>query len=146
MINRFATDKQYTFALPVSYDDDYKMNNKAAEAKSYYNALVNTICTVLAAVLFGIGTIFFKGEQCGLEFFTGYIVEQSLSIDNLFVFLMLFKYFKVPLQYQNRVLTWGIIGAVIMRGVMIFVGVAAIKRSVPYTAHDCVLCSVTMSL
>ena len=73
-------------------------------------------------------TYFWKGEPAAVEFATGYLVEQSLSIDNLFVFIMLFEYFKVPLQYQNRVLTWGIIGAIIMRGIMIVVGVAAIER------------------
>ena len=63
-----------------------------------------------------------------MEFFTGYLVEQSLSVDNLFVFLMLFNYFKVPSQHQDRVLTWGIIGAVAMRGVMIILGIQMIER------------------
>ena len=63
-----------------------------------------------------------------MEFFAGYLIEESLSVDNIFVFIMLFEYFKVPLEYQSRALTWGIIGAVAMRGVMIFVGVAAIQR------------------
>ncbi|CAM9205314.1 unnamed protein product [Chrysoparadoxa australica] len=69
-----------------------------------------------------------KGKQSGMEFFAGYLVEQSLSVDNLFVFIMLFEYFKVPSHLQGRVLTWGIIGAVSMRAVMIVVGVAAIQR------------------
>ena len=78
--------------------------------------------------LFGIGTYYFRGDEAGLEFFTGYLVEQSLSVDNLFVFLMLFNYFKVPSQHQDRVLTWGIIGAVGMRGVMIIFGIQMIER------------------
>ncbi|KAG5188512.1 integral membrane protein TerC family-domain-containing protein [Tribonema minus] len=81
-----------------------------------------------SAVAFGLGTMAVKGRQSGLEFFAGYLVEQSLSVDNLFVFIMLFEYFKVPAAYQGRVLTWGIIGAVSMRAVMIVVGVAAIQR------------------
>jgi TerC family integral membrane protein len=126
IINRFTPHKEASSELPVAYDDGG--SNKSAEAKSYYNAVVNTILNVLAAVAFGIGTIFFKGEQCGLEYFTAYLVEQSLSVDNLFVFIMLFNYFKVPLEFQNRVLTWGIIGAIVMRGIMITVGVAALKK------------------
>ncbi|CAM9554636.1 unnamed protein product, partial [Heterosigma akashiwo] len=83
---------------------------------------------VLAAIAFGAGTWAVKGRQASLEFFAGYLVEQSLSVDNLFVFIMLFDYFKVPMQFQSRVLTWGIIGAMSMRLVMIVLGVAAIQK------------------
>jgi len=102
----------------------------SAEASndSYKKALLRTILVVLSAVAFGLGTMVMKGKQSGLEFFAGYLVEQSLSVDNLFVFIMLFEYFKVPPAYQGRVLTWGIIGAVSMRAVMIVVGVAAIQK------------------
>ncbi|CAM9319720.1 unnamed protein product [Ectocarpus fasciculatus] len=74
------------------------------------------------------GTWVVKGKTSALEFFAGYIVEQSLSVDNLFIFIMLFDYFKVPAEFQSRVLNWGIIGAVSMRAIMIVVGVAAIQR------------------
>mmetsp|Transcript_11886 Transcript_11886/g.44224 ORF Transcript_11886/g.44224 Transcript_11886/m.44224 type:complete len:360 (-) Transcript_11886:900-1979(-) len=94
----------------------------------YRNAVVKTIITVASALLFGCGVWTFKGRTSALEFFTGYIVEQSLSVDNLFVFIMLFDYFKVPPAFQSRVLAWGIIGAIVMRGVMIVLGVAAIQR------------------
>mmetsp|Transcript_25950 Transcript_25950/g.80824 ORF Transcript_25950/g.80824 Transcript_25950/m.80824 type:complete len:244 (+) Transcript_25950:145-876(+) len=63
-----------------------------------------------------------------MEFFAGYLVEQSLSVDNLFVFILLFEYFKVPPSMQGRALKWGIIGAVLMRGVMILVGVELVQR------------------
>lgn len=69
-----------------------------------------------------------KGTKAGFEFFTGYLIEQSLSVDNMFAFFMMFDYFKVPLQHQNRVLTWGIWGALILRGIMISIGVAFIHR------------------
>jgi TerC family integral membrane protein len=98
------------------------------EPQSFKAAIFNTLAVVICAAIFGVITYFWKGEPAAVEFLTGYLVEQSLSIDNLFVFIMLFEYFKVPLQYQSRVLTWGIIGAVIMRGFMIVVGVAAIER------------------
>mmetsp|Transcript_13639 Transcript_13639/g.31867 ORF Transcript_13639/g.31867 Transcript_13639/m.31867 type:complete len:325 (+) Transcript_13639:258-1232(+) len=99
-----------------------------AERRRYKESVYNTAVCVGAAIIFGIGVAVFKGRQSGFEFFAGYLVEQSLSVDNLFVFLMLFNYFKVPLEYQGRVLNWGIIGAVLMRGVMIAVGVAAVQR------------------
>lgn len=127
IINRFTPHKDTSSDLPIAYDDD-EGSDKSAEAKSYYNAVQNTILNIIAAIAFGIATTVFKGEKCGLEFFTGYLVEQSLSVDNLFVFIMLFNYFKVPLEFQNRVLSWGIIGAILMRGVMITVGVAALQK------------------
>ncbi len=92
------------------------------QKKMYQSAVITTCLSVIAACSFGIFIIMFYGQTYGFEFFAGYIVEQSLSIDNLFVFIMLFDYFKVPLKYQSGVLFWGIFGAVLMRGVMIFIG------------------------
>lgn len=81
-----------------------------------------------AACAFGFGLWYIEGKKSAMEFFAGYLIEESLSVDNIFVFIMLFEYFKVPFEYQSRALTWGIVGAVAMRGVMISVGVAAIQR------------------
>lgn len=103
-------------------------NDKANENKRFKTSLMMTLIYLLSAVIFGILIIYFKGKKSGLEFYAGYLVEQSLSIDNLFVFIMLFKYFQVPIEYQDRVLTWGIIGAVLMRGIMIIIGVAVINK------------------
>jgi len=94
----------------------------------YKQALVKTLITLCCAVLFGIGVMATKGVASGYEFFAGYLIEQSLSIDNLFVFIMLFEYFKIPTTLQNRVLSWGISGAIILRGLMIGVGVAALQK------------------
>jgi len=69
-----------------------------------------------------------KGPNTAYEFFASYLVEQSLSIDNLFVFIMLFDYFHIPSHLQGRVLSWGITGAIVLRGIMIGLGVAAIQR------------------
>jgi tellurite resistance protein TerC len=69
-----------------------------------------------------------RGPVKGVEFLTGYLIEKSLSVDNLFVFLTLFSYFKVPGRYQHRVLLWGVLGALVMRGAMIGAGVALIER------------------
>jgi TerC family integral membrane protein len=102
-----------------------------AEPGRYKQAMVNTALSVGAAVAFGAGIGFMEGNTKALEFFAGYVVEQSLSVDNIFVFLLLFEYFKVPLAYQDRVLKWGIIGAVVMRGAFIAVGKAALEQFEP---------------
>lgn len=94
----------------------------------FRSSLIKTAVTVTAACAFGVALGCYKGRGAALEFFSGYLVEQSLSIDNLFVFIMLFDYFRVPSEYQQRVLTWGIVGAVVMRGIMIVAGVAVVKR------------------
>ena len=95
---------------------------------SYTEAIQRTLGWVGAAIVFGGGLWAVAGAQTGEEFFAGYLVEQSLSVDNLFVFLLLFEYFKVPLQYQDRVLNWGIYGAIVMRAVMIGIGAAALQQ------------------
>lgn len=81
------------------------------------------VATVVA-VMFGVS----EGRQRGMEFVTGYVVEYSLSVDNLFVFLLIFKYFKVPREAQETVLFWGILGAMVLRGVMIVAGKALVMR------------------
>jgi tellurite resistance protein TerC len=73
------------------------------------------------------GSVYSSGEA-GLAFLTGYLIEKALSVDNIFVFVLLFTYFSVPAKYQHRVLFWGIIGALLMRGAMIFAGAALIKQ------------------
>lgn len=94
----------------------------------YQEAIQRTLLWVALAVVFGAGLGVVAGSQTSEEFFAGYLVEQSLSVDNLFVFLILFEYFKVPLSSQDRVLNWGIYGAVIMRALMIGVGAAALEN------------------
>jgi tellurite resistance protein TerC len=83
---------------------------------------------IALALGFAVLIAFWQGRQPALEFVTGYVVEESLSVDNLFVFLVLFRYFKVEPEYQHKVLFWGIIGALIMRGVFILAGVQLIQR------------------
>src|SRR6266404_2152245 len=88
----------------------------------------NLFVLVMLALGFAVLIAFWQGRQPALEFVTGYVVEESLSVDNLFVFLVLFRYFKVEPEYQHKVLFWGIIGALVMRGLFILVGVQAIQR------------------
>ncbi len=80
------------------------------------------------AIAFNIGVYYFLGHQKALEFLTGYLIEESLSVDNLFVFIMIFGFFKIAPEYQHKILFWGIIGAIVMRAVFIFAGVALIHQ------------------
>ena len=83
---------------------------------------------IALALTFNLGVAHFLGRQAGLEFLTGYLIEKALSVDNLFVFVLVFSYFRVPAKYQHRVLFWGILGALLMRGAMIAAGAALIER------------------
>ncbi|KAG7366879.1 integral membrane protein TerC [Nitzschia inconspicua] len=94
----------------------------------YETAIRRTVGWVAAAIGFGIALGFFAGSETSEEFFAGYLLEQSLSIDNLLVFLLLFEYFRIPLENQNRILNWGIIGAIVMRATMIGAGAIAIQK------------------
>jgi tellurite resistance protein TerC len=80
------------------------------------------------ALAFNAGLYVYLGAQPALQFFTGYLIEKSLSVDNLFVFLLVFAYFRVPAASQQRVLLWGVLGALVMRGCLILVGAALIQR------------------
>jgi tellurite resistance protein TerC len=91
-------------------------------------ALLWTGVWVSLALIFNLGIYFWRGPQTALEFLTGYLVEESLSADNIFAFLMIFSYFHVPQHYQRKVLLWGIIGALIMRAIFIVAGITLIQR------------------
>lgn len=91
-------------------------------------ALVWSVVWISLAMLFNVGIYFWRGSEFAIQFFTGYVLEKSLSVDNLFVFMLIFSFFKVPAAYQHKVLAWGIFGALIMRAIMIFAGVQLINR------------------
>jgi len=80
------------------------------------------------ALIFNIGIYYFFGSEKALNFLTGYLIEESLSIDNLFVFILIFDYFHTPREYQHKVLFWGILGAIIMRALFIFFGIALVSQ------------------
>jgi len=115
---------------------DLGVFNRKPHEISYKNAAIWSgvwvaLALVFAGLLFGpLGWELFGAvrHQKALEFLTGYLIELSLSVDNLFVFLLIFSYFKVPPKYQHRVLYWGVLGALIMRVTMIFVGTELIDR------------------
>jgi len=117
---------------------DLKVFHRRAHAISIREALGWTIFWIVLALLFNLGIHLWQdklfpeavaaGRNRALEFLTGYLIEKSLSMDNLFVFLMLFGYFGVLPQYQHKVLFWGILGALVLRAVFIFLGVALIAK------------------
>jgi tellurite resistance protein TerC len=95
---------------------------------SLREAGVFSLAWVGLAVLFGLGVLHYCGKQAGLQFFTGYLIEKALSVDNLFLFLLIFRTFAIDARLQHRMLEWGILGALAMRGVMIFAGAELIQR------------------
>ncbi|KAJ1469413.1 integral membrane protein TerC family-domain-containing protein [Baffinella frigidus] len=104
------------------------MQEQVSEEDEYASAIKTTGIWVAAAAAFGVGIGATLGQASMVEFFTGYVLEESLSVDNLFVFILLFKYFKVPLEFQKRVLTYGIAGAIALRGTFITAGLVAIQQ------------------
>jgi tellurite resistance protein TerC len=102
-------------------------NRKAHEVK-LREALLWSVFWISIAMIFNVVIYFSRGGESAVQYFTAYIVEKSLSVDNLFVFLMLFTYFQVPGKYQHKVLFWGIIGALVMRMLFIFAGIALISK------------------
>ncbi len=91
-------------------------------------ALIWSVVWISMAIIFNYGVLIIMGKEKALEFLTGYVLEKSLSIDNLFVFIMLFTFFKVDSKYQHKILFWGILGALILRAIFIFSGVALISK------------------
>ena len=107
---------------------DLGVFHRKSHAVSIREAMIWSVVWVTMALLFNAGVYYFAGPQKALEFLTGYLIEKSLSVDNIFIFLMVFSYFHVSSQYQHKVLFWGILGAIIMRAVFIFAGVALIQK------------------
>ena len=107
---------------------DLLVLHRKAHAVSLREAAAWSCAWVSLALIFGLGVYFFRGAEKGLEFLTGYVIEWSLSVDNLFVFLVIFSYFAVPAVYQHRVLFWGILGALVLRATFIATGTALLAN------------------
>lgn len=118
----------FTLFIIVMLAIDLGIFNRKAHEVSVKEALVWSGVWVTLALAFNVGVYFWKGQEVAVQFFTGYIVEKSLSVDNIFVFLQVFAYFSVPAIYQHKILFWGILGAIVMRAIFIFVGVALISK------------------
>src|ERR1017187_7862850 len=106
---------------------DLGLFHRRAHAIALREAALESAVWVVLSVSFGLWIFFSHGRGPGLEFFTGYLIEKSLSVDNVFVFLLIFQFFRVDTRYQHRLLFWGVLGALVMRGVMIGVGVVLIQ-------------------
>ena len=107
---------------------DLGVFHKKDSIPSLKEAVLWTLFWIALALTFNVGVYFQLGETRAFEFFTAYVLEKSLSIDNLFVFIMIFGFFKIPPKYQHKVLFWGIFGAIIMRAIFIFSGIALINQ------------------
>jgi tellurite resistance protein TerC len=107
---------------------DLAVLNRRSHVLGMKEALSWSAVLVVLAMLFGLFMMSREGVQHALEFYTGYLIELSLSVDNLFVFILVFQYFGVPAKYQPRVLKWGILGAIVMRLAMIMLGAALLQR------------------
>ncbi len=107
---------------------DLGVFHRKAHVVSFKEAVGWTVTWITLAMLFNLGIAHYAGPEKALEFLTGYVIEYSLSVDNIFVFALLFSYFSVPPMYQHRVLFWGIIGALVMRAGMILAGTVLITK------------------
>jgi tellurite resistance protein TerC len=107
---------------------DLGVFHRKCHVVTFRESIAWTVAWVTLALLFNLGVAHYLGDAKGLEFFTGYVIEKSLSVDNVFVFALLFAYFGVPAIYQHKVLFWGILGALIMRAIMIGLGAKLITE------------------
>lgn len=107
---------------------DLGVFHRKSHEVTFKESMAWTCIWVFLALVFNLGIWHYSGPSKALEFFTGYLIEKSLSVDNVFVFALLFSYFAVPPKYQHKVLFWGILGALVMRATMIGVGAALISR------------------
>jgi tellurite resistance protein TerC len=115
------------FVLVMLAVDLFVFHKDAHEVRAREAGIWSAIWVALA-VSFGGGVYAFMGRDAGLEYFAGYLIEKALSVDNIFVFVLIFGFFRVPKQYQHRVLFWGILGALLMRGAMIAAGAYLIEQ------------------
>lgn len=107
---------------------DLGVFHRKAHVVKIKEALIWSAVWIALALLFNVGVYYWRGPQTALEFLTGYLLEKSLSVDNVFVFLLIFSYFRVPALCQHKVLFWGILGALIMRTVFIAAGIRLIQQ------------------
>ncbi|MCM2316171.1 MAG: TerC family protein [Thermoanaerobaculia bacterium] len=107
---------------------DLGVFHRTSHEVRFKEALSWTFVWIALALAFNAGVYHWFGAQKGMEFLTGYVIEKALSVDNVFVFLVIFSVFAVPAKYQHRVLFWGVLGALVMRAIFIFAGAALLQR------------------
>jgi len=119
-----------TFVLAMLAIDLLVFHREAHEVRAA-EAAAWSVLWVALAIVFGAGVYAFVGPEAGLEYFTGYVMEKALSVDNIFVFVLIFGFLRVPTRDQHRILFWGILGALVMRGAMIAAGTYLIEHFHP---------------
>jgi len=107
---------------------DLRVFHRKAHKIGVREAAIASCGWIGISVLFGLAVLYYYGEQSALEYFTGYLIEKALSVDNLFLFLVIFRAFAVDERIQHRLLEWGVIGALVMRGIMIALGAELIQH------------------
>lgn len=107
---------------------DLRLARQRSEAQSFRSALAWSAFWIALSVAFGFFLWVAHGREAGLQFFAGYLLEKALSVDNLFVFVLIFRSFAVPPRQQHRVLFWGVLGALVLRGALIGVGIELVRR------------------
>ena len=118
----------YALVIVMLYADLKLFGRKGQHEVSIGEALKMTAVWIIVSLIFCGGIWYYEGDNKAMEFLAGYLIEKSLSMDNLFVFLMLFSFFGVQRKYQHEVLFWGIFGALILRSIFIFAGAAMVQR------------------
>ena len=118
----------YALVIVMLYVDLKLFGRKGQHEVSIGEALKMTAVWIIVSLIFCGGIWYYEGDNKAMEFLAGYLIEKSLSMDNLFVFLMLFSFFGVQRKYQHEVLFWGIFGALILRSIFIFAGAAMVQR------------------
>jgi tellurite resistance protein TerC len=107
---------------------DLRVLHRKPHKSSLREAALWSVVWIVISILFGVGVHYCLGAPAALEYFTGYLIEKALSVDNLFLFLLIFRAFAVDERLQHRLLEWGVLGALVMRGIMIAAGAALIER------------------
>lgn len=107
---------------------DLGVFHRKSHVVKFKESITWTLIWIVLAMGFGVLIYYWKGSEKAIEFLTGYVIELSLSVDNLFVFILIFSYFRVPQEYQHKVLFWGILGALVLRVIFIFAGVALLTK------------------
>ena len=118
----------YALVIMMLYADLKLFGRKGQHEVGVKEALQMTGVWIGVSLIFCGGIWFYEGDNKAMEFLAGYLIEKSLSMDNLFVFLMLFSFFGIPRKYQHEVLFWGIFGALVLRSIFIFAGAAMVQR------------------
>ncbi len=127
-VNMFFSWLVFGLVIMVMLALDLGVFHRKIHVVTVKEALLWSLAWILLALLFNLGICFVQGPQKALNFLTGYLVEKSLSLDNIFVFLLIFSYFRIPAVYQHAVLFWGILGALIIRAIFIVLGLNLISH------------------